>query len=59
MSKDLIVLLIITLLTVIAWAGFDFYHASTQPVLPKVLQQQVKPLNPTLDFSGLPERSGQ
>jgi len=53
MSKDLVYLLLLTLLTVIAWAGFDFYHASTQPVLPKILQEQIRPLDPNLDFSVL------
>lgn len=51
MSKDLVLLLLLTVMTVIAWAGFDLYHASTRPTLPKDVQKLTIPLDPKLDFS--------
>ncbi|MCG2685935.1 hypothetical protein L6258_01025 [Candidatus Parcubacteria bacterium] len=50
MSKDLIVILIISLFTLLAWVGFDIYQSRTQPTLAPVLQQQLQPLDPHLDF---------
>lgn len=51
MSKDLMLLLLLTVLTVIAWGGFDLYRASTRPTLPRDVQKLIVPLDPKLDFS--------
>lgn len=48
-GKELLILAILTLVTVIAWIGFDIYHAATTSTITPVQQDLIKPLTPTFD----------
>lgn len=50
-NKDMIFLLVISILTVIIWVGFDVYRAftKTEPVVEA--DQFLEPLNPTLNLT--------
>ena len=50
LGKDALKLAILTLITVITWIGFDVYRALTKSDIPKILQRQIAPLNPKLDW---------
>lgn len=59
LNRDLFNLSIMTLITVLTWAGFDVYRAFHQVEIPQVLERQIQPLNPQLDqevFANLRER---
>lgn len=59
LRHDALNLAIMTLITVLTWAGFDIYQAYRQVEIPQVLQRQISPLNPNLDpqiFASLKER---
>jgi hypothetical protein len=59
-DKDLILLLITTLVTVVVWVGFEVYRAYTQVVIPTGLEKHLQPLSPTLRtevFGKLEQRS--
>lgn len=49
LNRDLLKLAILTLITVMTWAGFDIYRAFHQVEIPQVLKRQIQPLNPQLD----------
>lgn len=53
MNKDWIVLLIISLITSLAWIGFEVYRAATQPTIPEIQEEYIKSLDPTLDQTAL------
>ncbi len=48
-QKDILVLSILTFLTALSWITFDVYRALTKTKIPKVLQQQTIPLDPSID----------
>jgi len=48
-NRDLFYVSILTLLTVLTWIAFDVYQALTQYTLPKVLQEQMRPLTPKIN----------
>lgn len=48
-SKDVLVLAIMSLLTVLTWIGFEVYRAATESTIPRVTQEMLAPLKPTLD----------
>jgi len=48
MSKQIIQILIFTLITVIAWLGFELFHQARKTTLPEIVQEQIEPLDPTL-----------
>lgn len=48
MSKSLIQILIITLITIVAIVGFEAYHKAKESVLPSIVEEQLTPLNPSL-----------
>lgn len=49
LNRDLFNLSIMTLITVLTWAGFDVYRAFHQTEIPQVLEQQIQPLDPQLE----------
>lgn len=49
MTKDNILLLLFTFITVLAWIGFDVYHIRIAPALPKVTEELTLPIDPTID----------
>ncbi len=48
-QKDVLVLSILTFLAIISWIAFDVYRALTKTEIPKVLKQQIAPLDPSID----------
>lgn len=48
LSRDLLTLSVLTLITVFTWIGFEVYRALTKTEIPTVLQRQIEPLNPTI-----------
>ena len=48
-ARDVVVLLISTLITIAAWVGFEVYRAYTRVNLPEGVEEYLTPLEPTLD----------
>ncbi|MBI3980994.1 hypothetical protein HY345_03260 [Candidatus Microgenomates bacterium] len=48
-SKDLAVLGVLTLMTVVFWMITEVLHTSQKSTISPVLQQQIKPIVPTFD----------
>lgn len=48
-NRDILVLSILTLITVLTWIAFDVYKALTKTTIPKVLEEQMRPLEPRID----------
>ena len=49
MSKDWIVLLVLSLITSFAWIGFEIHRAATRTTIPEVKPGAIEPLDPKLD----------
>jgi hypothetical protein len=52
-ARDVVVLLISTLITIAAWVGFEVYRAYTRVTLPEGVEEYLTPLTPTLDIEVL------
>ena len=50
MSKDIIVILALSLIVVAGWISVDLYKAVTETQAPVVNEEVMKPINPGLDF---------
>lgn len=48
-SRDLLVLSILTLVTILTWIGMDVYRSLTKSKIPDVLEKQLLPLDPTIE----------
>lgn len=48
MSKQFILVLVLALITVVSWVGFEVYHQNKKTILPKVVQEQIAPLDSSL-----------
>ena len=48
-SRDLFFLSILTVITTLTWIILDTYRAFSKIEIPKVLQEQIEPLNPELE----------
>ena len=55
LGKDALILAILTLITILTWIAFDLYRTLTKTEIPKVLQKQIAPLNPTIPLGILEE----
>lgn len=53
MSKDLIIILILSLITTFAWIGFEAHRAATKTAIPEVKTEYLEPLEPTLEQEAL------
>lgn len=54
-DKDVIVLLITSMITAASWVGFEVYRAYTNREIPTGLERHLVELDPTLDTSVLDE----
>ncbi len=54
-SKDFLILSILTVISVTVWIILDVYHALNKSEIPQVLKQQTEPINPNLDLTILDE----
>lgn len=52
-DRDIVVVLVMTLITVVSWAGFEVYRAYTKIVIAPVLAEQLREVNPVLDLGVL------
>lgn len=48
-SKDLLVLAILSLITIMAWIVSDVYHASVMNTITSEQEQAITPLSPKID----------
>lgn len=48
-GQNLVGLMIFTLITIMAWIGFDVYRTLNKKSLPTINEEEVKPFNPVLD----------
>lgn len=48
LSRDILILSILTVITVFTWIGFEVYRALTKTEIPTVLKRQIEPLNPVI-----------
>lgn len=49
LGKDVLIFSILTLITVLTWVAFEVYRASIKTTIPKVTQEQMTFLNPTVN----------
>lgn len=59
LNKDALIIAILTLITALAWVGFDVYRSLTKTKTPKVLKEQTAPLNPKLSLATLEKLGGR
>lgn len=50
-GQNLVGFMIFTLITVMAWIGFDVYRTLNKKTLPSISEEEVKPFDPVLDTS--------
>lgn len=48
-NKEILILALLTLFTVLSWIIYDVYHAATTSTITPVQQELMKPLTPTFD----------
>lgn len=53
LSKDVLVLTILTTICVVSWIVFDIYRALKKSDISQVLKEQLNPLNPNFDKNTL------
>ena len=49
MSRNVAVILMLTLLTVVAWGTFQIFRITTSSTIPQPTQKQIEKLDPNLD----------
>jgi cytoskeletal protein RodZ len=49
LGKDILILAIFSLMTVLTWVGFAVWSVATKTTISKVTLEQMAPLNPTLE----------
>ena len=58
-NRDIIILSLFSLITIIAWIVFDVYHAATTSQITPVQQELMIPVNPVFDASVIKELKSQ
>lgn len=48
-DKEVVILLITTLITVLTWTGMEVYRAYKKTVMPEGVERQLKPVNPVMN----------
>lgn len=54
-DRDIVLMLVMTLITLVSWLGFEVYRAYVIKPVPDVLAKQLMELNPSLDTVTLDE----
>ena len=49
LDRDIIIMLLTTLIMVSTWVGFEVYRAYIKTYLPTDIEDYLKPLDPTID----------
>lgn len=58
-GKNILVLSIMTLITVIVWVGYEVYHTYTQTTVPRIIKELIKPLSPSIDEAAIEDIKGK
>lgn len=58
MSKDIITLLVVSLITVLSWVVFEIYHSNTSVYVSPEIRKTSQPLNPEIDVNLLEHLKG-
>ncbi len=48
-KKQWLIAAILTFITILAWVGFDIYHAQAKVEIPPKTQEVIEPINPELN----------
>ena len=48
-DRDIVMLLVFTLITLVSWVGFEVYRAFTKVQIPEISAKYLIPLNPALN----------
>lgn len=51
MSKNLVTVLFLTLITLLLWIGYQIFKVSSESTIPQPTEKQIKPIDPNLDKS--------
>ncbi len=51
LDKDVVIVLISTLITVASWVAFEVYRAYTKVNIPEVVEKHLTPFDPQIDYS--------
>lgn len=51
MSKNVVTILFLTLITIVFWVGFQIFKVNSESTIPQPTEEQLRPLDPTLDKS--------
>lgn len=54
-GKNMLVLSIMTLITVIIWVGCEVYSAYTKTTVPRIIKELIKPLSPDVNETVIEE----
>jgi len=49
LGKEALILAIMTLITAMTWVGLEVYRVSIKTTIPKITQEQMRSLDPSLD----------
>jgi len=58
-GKNILLLSIMTLITVIVWVGYEVYSAYTQTTVPRVIKELIRPLSPSIDEATIEDIKGK
>jgi hypothetical protein len=58
-SRNLLIILILTAITVFVWIGIETYQILTRQEFPKVVQKQLEPLDPAIDTKTIEDLSNK
>ncbi len=53
LGKDALILAIMTLISAMTWVGLEVYRVSVKTTIPKITQEQMQSLNPSLDVKAI------
>ena len=48
-SRDVLIISVLSLLTILAWVGMDVHRKLTKKEVPEILEKQLLPLDPEVD----------
>jgi len=59
LGKNVLILSIMTLITVITWIVFEVYRTATKTTIPQITQEQMMTLNPQIKKETIEELKGK
>lgn len=58
-SRNLLLILILTSITIFVWIGIETYQILTRKDVPKVIKEQLEPLDPAIETQIIQDLSGK